>query len=197
MGSIPGSRQSPGEGNGNPLQYSYLENPMDRGAWQATLHGVANSRPWLSDGVCAHVRAHTHVPRCGLHSMELGTVGRDLATECVCTCTHPQPLCHEWIEVCLCKDVQHSRRWAGGKGAKLYLWFLISPYHSHYCLNPSPLPPWKNGLPLNWSLVPKRLGSAAWDFISWSLDENREEKTLRNFWIICRDNSFIALNNWV
>ena len=39
-GSIPGSRRSPGEGNGNPLQYSCLENPMDRGAWRATVHGV-------------------------------------------------------------------------------------------------------------------------------------------------------------
>ena len=40
-GSIPGSRRSPGEGNGNPLQYSCLENPMDREAWWATVHGVA------------------------------------------------------------------------------------------------------------------------------------------------------------
>ena len=39
-GSIPGSGSSPGEGNGNPLQYSCLENPMDRGAWRATVHGV-------------------------------------------------------------------------------------------------------------------------------------------------------------
>ena len=39
MGSIPGSGRSPGEGNGNPLQYSCLEYPMDRGAWQATIHG--------------------------------------------------------------------------------------------------------------------------------------------------------------
>ena len=39
-GSIPGLGRSPGEGNGNPLQYSYLENPMDRGAWWATVHGV-------------------------------------------------------------------------------------------------------------------------------------------------------------
>ena len=39
-GSIPGSRRSPGEGNGNPLQYSCLGNPIDRGAWQATVHGV-------------------------------------------------------------------------------------------------------------------------------------------------------------
>ena len=41
LGLIPGWDRSPGEGNGNPLQYSYLENPMDRGAWQATVHGVA------------------------------------------------------------------------------------------------------------------------------------------------------------
>ena len=38
--SIPGPGRSPGEGNGNPLQYSCLENPMDREAWQATVHGV-------------------------------------------------------------------------------------------------------------------------------------------------------------
>ena len=46
---IPGMGRSPGEGNGHPLQYSYLENPMDRGAWWATVHGVAKSWPWLSD----------------------------------------------------------------------------------------------------------------------------------------------------
>ena len=40
-GSIPGSGRSPGEGNGNPLQYSWLKNPMDRGAWQATVHRIA------------------------------------------------------------------------------------------------------------------------------------------------------------
>ena len=38
---IPGSERSPGEGNGYPLQYSYLENSMDKGAWRATVHGVA------------------------------------------------------------------------------------------------------------------------------------------------------------
>ena len=43
-GSVPGSGRSPGEGNGNPLQYSCLENPMDRGVWQATVHGVARVR---------------------------------------------------------------------------------------------------------------------------------------------------------
>ena len=46
-GFIPGSGRSPGEGHGNPLQYSCLENPMDRGAWWATIHGVAKSQKWL------------------------------------------------------------------------------------------------------------------------------------------------------
>ena len=48
-GLIPGSRRSPGEGNGSPLQYSCLENPMDRGAWQATVHGIAKSQTQLSE----------------------------------------------------------------------------------------------------------------------------------------------------
>ena len=43
LGSIPGSGRSPGEGNGNPLQYSCLENPMNGRAWWATVHGVAES----------------------------------------------------------------------------------------------------------------------------------------------------------
>ena len=54
LGSIPGSGRSPGEGNGNPLQYSCLENPMDRGAWWATVHGVAESRTRLSDFTSLH-----------------------------------------------------------------------------------------------------------------------------------------------
>ena len=48
-GSIPGSGRSPGEGNGNPLQYSCLENPMDSGAWRATVHGVAKSHTRLNN----------------------------------------------------------------------------------------------------------------------------------------------------
>ena len=48
-GLIPGLGRSPGEGNGNPLQYSCLKNPMDREAWWATVHGVAKSGTRLSD----------------------------------------------------------------------------------------------------------------------------------------------------
>ena len=49
LGLIPGSGKSPGEGNGNPLQYSCLENPMDRAIWKVTVHGAAKSRTRLSD----------------------------------------------------------------------------------------------------------------------------------------------------
>ena len=49
VGLIPGSGRFPGEGNGNPLQYPCLGNPMDRGAWQAIVHGVSKSWTCLSD----------------------------------------------------------------------------------------------------------------------------------------------------
>ena len=54
-GSIPGWGRSPGGGHGNPLQYSCLENPMDRGAWQATVHKVAQS--WTQH-TCMHTHRH-------------------------------------------------------------------------------------------------------------------------------------------
>ena len=54
-GLIPGSRRSPGEGNGNPLQYSCLENSMNRGAWRAIVHGVARSQ-----STAEQLSTHTH-----------------------------------------------------------------------------------------------------------------------------------------
>ena len=49
LDSIPGLGRAPGVGHGNPLQYSCLENPMDRGAWWATVHGVTKSQTQLND----------------------------------------------------------------------------------------------------------------------------------------------------
>ena len=57
VGSIPGSGRPPGGGNSNPLQYSCLGNPMDRGAWWATVHWVAKSWTRLS----THVRMHSTI----------------------------------------------------------------------------------------------------------------------------------------
>ena len=67
MGSIPGLGRSPGGGHGNPLQYSCLESPMDRGAWQATIHRVSKSQTRLKQlstrlhaRACARAHTHTH-----------------------------------------------------------------------------------------------------------------------------------------
>ena len=67
VNSIPGSGRSPGGGHGNPLQYSCLENPMGRGAWQATVHGVARSQTQLNQLSMhshlipiTHTHTHTH-----------------------------------------------------------------------------------------------------------------------------------------
>ena len=61
-GSIPGLGRSPREGHGNPLQYSCLENPRDRGAWWATVHGVAESRTGWT-----HMKAHLYMSVCLLY----------------------------------------------------------------------------------------------------------------------------------
>ena len=54
VGLLPGSGRSPGEGNGNPFQYSCLNNPMDRGAWQATVHRLTKSQTRLK-GLSMHI----------------------------------------------------------------------------------------------------------------------------------------------
>ena len=61
---IPGSGRSPGVGNGNPLQYSCLENPMDRGVWQATVYG---SQRMGHNSACMWTRAHAHTQTHSLH----------------------------------------------------------------------------------------------------------------------------------
>ena len=62
--SIPGSGRSPGEGNGNPLQYSSLGNPMNRGAQWATVHGVAKSQTQLINQTHTHTHTHDYFKSC-------------------------------------------------------------------------------------------------------------------------------------
>ena len=59
-GAIPGSGRTPGEGNGNPLQYSWLENSMDRGAWRTIVHGVVKSQTQTWPTMCTHTHTYTH-----------------------------------------------------------------------------------------------------------------------------------------
>ena len=61
LGSIPGSGRSPAEGNGNPLQYSCLENPIDRGAWKPTVHGVIRARHNLVTKLPHSAQSLSHV----------------------------------------------------------------------------------------------------------------------------------------
>ena len=65
-GLIPGLGRSPGRGNGNPLQYSCLKNPMDRGAWRAVVHRVAKSQTRLS----THTHTHDSEPLSSQHVCE-------------------------------------------------------------------------------------------------------------------------------
>ena len=67
-GSIPGSGRSLGGGNGNPLQYSCLDNPMGRGAWWATVHGIPKSRTRLSE------HTHTHPQKCTVASEKVNPI---------------------------------------------------------------------------------------------------------------------------
>ena len=60
MGLIHGLGRSPGGGNGNPFQYSCLKNPMDRGAWWATVHGITKSQAQLRNWAHTHTHTHTH-----------------------------------------------------------------------------------------------------------------------------------------
>ena len=73
-GSIPRSGRPPGEGNGNPLQYSCLENPMLGGAWWATVHGVAKSRTQLSNFTSLHFKPEKGFPD--------GASGKESAYQC-------------------------------------------------------------------------------------------------------------------
>ena len=71
VGSIPGLGRSPGVGNVNPLQYSCLENSMERGIWRATVCGIAKSRTQLS--AHTHTHTHTHIHISTMH-LEDGTL---------------------------------------------------------------------------------------------------------------------------
>ena len=81
---FPGLGRSPGEGNGNPLQYSCLENPMDRGTWWATVHGVVKSQTWLSNWACTHTHTFNN-PSQRLWASLLTQMGK----ECACNAGDP------------------------------------------------------------------------------------------------------------
>ena len=133
LGLIPGSGRSLGEGNGNPLQYSRLENPMDRGVWWVTVHRVAKSQTWIK-------QLSMHIPmrllrilkelicvKCfRLHvTLSMGFPDSSVGKESACNAGNPglipglgrspgegigYPLQYFWASpVALCKDSAHIR----------------------------------------------------------------------------------------
>ena len=88
--SIPGLGRSPGGGNGNPLQYSCLETPMDRGAWWATVRGVTESdMPEATEHACMHVynaRTDLYVVLCVCLCMRIYVCADLCVVVCVCVC---------------------------------------------------------------------------------------------------------------
>ena len=93
MGSIPGWGRSPGGGNGNPLQHSCLENSMDRGAWRATVHGVAKELNRTSACMCVHAHIHTHtLESSDLAAFQLPYRSSSITEESLLS---PRPL-HHW-----------------------------------------------------------------------------------------------------
>ena len=88
-GSIPMSGRSPAEGNGNPLQYPCLENPMDRGAWQATVHGIAKSQTLLSD---QHFHLLSNIRNWNKGESKNKRAGTSLVVQ--------------WLRICLSMEIQ-------------------------------------------------------------------------------------------
>ena len=112
MGSIPGSGRFPGEGNGNPLQYSCLKNSMRREAWHATVHGTAKSCAWIK-----WLNTHTHEQVMPITALDTHVVIRSLFITVVV-----QLLSHVWLFATL-----------GTAACQALLSFSISQYAQNSC----------------------------------------------------------------
>ena len=122
LGSVPGLGRSPGEGNGNPLQYSCLENPMDGGNWWATVHRVAKSQTRLSDftfllscltlcdcmdcsppGSCIHRILQSRNTGVGCHALLVGSnLGVPHCRQIVCHLSHQRTPRHTFPYISWC-----------------------------------------------------------------------------------------------
>ena len=114
---IPGSGRSPGVGNGNPLQYSCLKNPIDRGAWWATDHGIAKSRTQLSAHTFACTLLHWQSDSLPLSHQGSPTIVLNLSElklegVCVCECVWTCMLCGWCWSLC-----QTPEMWSTMQGA--------------------------------------------------------------------------------
>ena len=113
MGLIPGSGRSPGGGNGNPFEYSCLENPTKRGAWWSTVHGVTKGQTWLSTHTCTTQLYLTYREYIILYSHYLGHSGSlvsYLFRETTTLSHHPATAAAKSLQSCptLCNPIDGS-----------------------------------------------------------------------------------------
>ena len=108
-GSVPVLRRSPGEGNGHPLQYSCLENPVDRGAWQDTVHEVTKNQKRLSDfSLASHRRSRVKSLRFRSH---ITTGSQALSPVCLIVCLSAHLYREEYVPEMRGPPGKFSKSW--------------------------------------------------------------------------------------
>ena len=147
LGSIPGSGRSPAEGNGNPLQYSCLENPMDRGAWRATICGVTKSQTRLK-------QLNTTLKRKGSHRTEVPESREEVLPQLRAWACLPFQYSQAAAYIFRCKPCQSYRcafpfsrtevpavphMWAPCLSLAVYCFPSLESWHPHAC----PLTSWE------------------------------------------------------
>ena len=122
LGSIPGWGRSPGEGNGNPLQYSCLENPMDREAWRATVHRVTGSD--TTERLSTHIHDQACLPSIKTSQVRLGSkpCGSEPFSHHnrIRTCLTPH---HYWNQICFLTTEIPFKNVQGAVGFIIYHFF--------------------------------------------------------------------------
>ena len=126
-GSTPGSGRSSGEGSGNPLQDPCLENPMDREAWYATVHGVAKSQTQLSDFTFTQSRGYQTFFFKGLDSKHFRLANPYSMLQLLSSAVTAQM--QQLYIYCESSHRQHINEWTWLCSIKLYLWTLKFEFH--------------------------------------------------------------------
>ena len=121
LGSIPGLGRSPGGGQGNPLPYSCLENLMDRGAWQATVNGVAKSQTWLNTSTIQN-QINYNVNRIIQNLRELRSHPLCFKYFCTHELLQSAPSTRQSEQVFLSSTLDRSRVWG------LCIWFKLEDH---------------------------------------------------------------------
>ena len=129
-GSIPGLGRYPGAGNGNPLQHPCLENSMDRGAWRATVHGVAKTWTWLSDRAHMQEMAKLNIDILRIGELKWKGMGEFISDDhCIYYCGQ-ESFRRNGVALIVNKRVQNAVLGYDLKnGRMISIWFQEAPFN--------------------------------------------------------------------